>query len=154
MSEPRGGEQAKSFRDVLTSRAIPEAAQDGGELPPSPPAVPEPPPEGGEAPPAWADFAAGHPEPMMLDEQEGGEPERPAAIPIPNNIMLHGYRTLEPAELEALREVKDLALTLWNTLKQIDQTSAEEGDFLSRPLSHAGAHLEECVLWVEKYFLG
>jgi hypothetical protein len=153
MSEPRGGAQARTFHDALTSRAVPEAPPAGADDPAFPPAPPETQPEGnGSPPPAWAGTEPAHPpapEPAPV-------PPMPSAAPveIPNNIMLHGYRTLAREELELLAEVKDLALALWNTLKQIDQSPAAEGAFYARTLGEAGRSLEMCVLWTEKFFLG
>lgn len=155
MSDPRGGPQARSFHDTLTSRAIPEAQQDGEDRRDSP-APPETQPEAAQPanspPPAWAaDIAVPD---DIAPTWEGVAEALARPTPSPNNIMLHSYRTLDAAELDALGQVKDLALSLWNTLKFIDQSSAEDGDFQSRTLSEAGKRLEECVLWVEKHFLG
>ena len=146
MSDIRGGEAARSYHDMLTARAVPEAPQDGSEGADKQPGLsPETQPEGGAGadPPAWAAPALA--QPVTLAN------ETPSAVP--NNVMLHAYATLTQGELEVLADIKDGALAMWNTLKQVDQTSAEDREFQSRELSHAAARLEECVLWVEKHFL-
>jgi hypothetical protein len=70
----------------------------------------------------------------------------------PDNIMLHGYRTLTEDQEKQLRELKDSALQMWNDLHLIDGSSAERRDFDHRELIQAGLKLEEMMLWVEKFF--
>ena len=69
-----------------------------------------------------------------------------------NNIMLHGYRQLAEPQQMALRNLKDLALNLWNELHVIDGSSAGRPEFNSRELETAAVRLEEAMLWAEKHF--
>lgn len=73
-------------------------------------------------------------------------------LPPPDNIMLHGFRELTPAQERQLREFKDLALMMWNDLHMADGSSAERRTFDHRELGFAAIKLEETVLWVEKFY--
>jgi hypothetical protein len=79
-------------------------------------------------------------------------PPSDAVAPPPNNIMLHGYRTLNARNTEQLRMLKDIALQLWNELHVVDESSADSTEWESRELEQAALHLETTMLWVEKHF--
>lgn len=70
----------------------------------------------------------------------------------PNNTFMHGYRELTEALAKQLREFKDSHLQLWNDLHVVDGTSAEQRTFNNRELGFAAKHLEESMLWIEKFY--
>lgn len=60
------------------------------------------------------------------------------------NVMRHAYRVLSDAEKQAMVEVKDAGLALWNKIHALEAAG-------SRELSIAKTKTEEAVMWAIKH---